>query len=73
MGSRASVQPGPPDRVTVTFRASAADWRGFYAAALRAWQPAGDCWQRQHPISGKTARLCIQPGANSAVIEITEQ
>ena len=73
-GSKSSVQAGPPDRVTVNYKGSAAEWRAFYTAALaRGWTAAGNCWERKHPINGKTENLCVEPGAASAAIQITER
>jgi len=74
-GSKADIKPGPPDRITVAMRASAADLREFYSKALPAykWSAAGNCWQRQHPASNKAETLCVEPANNSAVIQITEK
>lgn len=75
-GSTMSVQTGPPDRITVSLRASAADLREFYVRALPRYkfQPGGGgCWERSNPISNKTATLCLTASANSAVIQITEK
>ena len=69
--SRADAKAGPPDKVTVSMRASAADLRGFYAAALTAykWNAAGNCWEYNSP----SRRLCLDASANSAVITITDK
>ncbi|PYS01712.1 MAG: hypothetical protein DMG16_11520 [Acidobacteria bacterium] len=74
-GSKAEIKAGPPDRITVAIRASAAELRKFYAEALPAykWSAAGTCWQRQHPASNKAETLCVEPANNSAVIQITEK
>ncbi|PYR69108.1 MAG: hypothetical protein DMG20_08100, partial [Acidobacteria bacterium] len=74
-GSKADIKAGPPDRITVAMRASAADLRKFYSEALPAykWSAAGNCWQRQHPASNKAETLCVEPANNSAVIQITEK
>ena len=74
-GSKAEIKAGPPDRITVAMRASAADLREFYSKALPAykWSAAGNCWQRQHPASNKAETLCVEPANNSAVIQITEK
>ena len=74
-GSKADIKAGPPDRITVAMRASAADLREFYSEALPAykWSAAGNCWQRQHPASNKAETLCVEPANNSAVIQITEK
>jgi hypothetical protein len=69
--SKADAKSGPPDKITVSMRASAADLRGFYVAALAAykWTPAGNCWEKDSP----SRRLCIDAGNNSAVITITDK
>ena len=74
-GSKADIKAGPPDRITVAMRASAAELREFYAKALPAykWSAAGSCWQRPHPASNKAETLCLEPANNSAVIQITEK
>ncbi len=74
-GSKTDIKAGPPDRITVAMRASAADLREFYSKALPAykWSAAGNCWQRQHPASNKAETLCVEPANNSAVIQITEK
>ncbi len=74
-GSKAEIKAGPPDRITVAMRASAAELRDFYAKALPAyrWNAAGNCWQRQHPTSNKAETLCVEPANNSAVIQINEK
>ena len=74
-GSRASVSVGPPDRITVSMRATAAELREFYAKALPRyrWQAQGNCWERQNPLSNKGQVLCIEPAANSVVIQIAEK
>jgi len=73
-GTTAAVQAGPPDKITINNqRGSAADWRGFYGAALPAWKAAGNCWERQHPVNKKTETLCVEPAGNSAVVQITEK
>ena len=74
-GSKAEVKPGPPDRITVTMKATGAEWRAFYSDALRVykWSAAGNCWQRQHPASNKSETLCVEPSNTGAVIQITEK
>jgi imidazolonepropionase-like amidohydrolase len=74
-GSKADIKPGPPDRITVSMRASAAELHEFYAKALPTykWSAAGNCWQRQHPISNKGETLCVESANNSAAIQITEK
>jgi imidazolonepropionase-like amidohydrolase len=75
-GATTNVTVGPPDRIRVGLRASAADLRQFYAAALPRyrWQAQGNCWERTHPISNKTQVLCADTsGANSIVLQITER
>ena len=74
-GSKADIKPGPPDRITVSMKASAADLREFYAKALPTyrWSAAGNCWQRQHPVSNKGETLCVESANNSAAIQITEK
>jgi hypothetical protein len=74
-GSKADIKPGPPDRITVSMKASAAELREFYSKALPTykWSAAGNCWQRQHPVSNKGEMLCVDSGNNSAAIQITEK
>jgi imidazolonepropionase-like amidohydrolase len=74
-GSKADIKAGPPDRITVSMRASAAELHEFYAKALPTykWSAAGNCWQRQHPISNKGETLCVESANNSAAIQITEK
>src|SRR5215471_18442505 len=74
-GSKADIKTGPPDRITVSMRASAAELHEFYAKALPTykWSAAGNCWQRQHPISNKGETLCVESANNSAAIQITEK
>lgn len=75
-GSKADVKAGPPDRITVSMKATSKELTEFYAKALPRyrWQPAsGGCFQRQHPISNKTETLCLQPSNNSVVLQITEK
>jgi len=74
-GGKADVKPGPPDRITVSMRASAADLREFYAKALPTykWSAAGNCWAREHPSSKKSETLCLEAASNSAVIQISEK
>jgi hypothetical protein len=74
-GASAKSKIGPPDTVTISFRATAADWREFYSKALPRyrWQAAGNCWQRPHPTSNKTETLCLEPSGSGAVVQITEK
>src|SRR2546422_3174127 len=74
-GSKADIKAGPPDRITVAMRASAADLRDFYSKALPAykWSAAGNCWQRQHPASNKAETLCVEPANNSRSEEHTSE
>jgi imidazolonepropionase-like amidohydrolase len=74
-GSKADIKAGPPDRITVSMRASAAELHEFYAKALPTykWSAAGNCWQRQHPVSNKGETLCVESANNSAAIQITEK
>jgi len=74
-GSKADIKAGPPDRITVSMRASAAELREFYSKALPAykWSAAGNCWQRQHPASNKSETLCVDSSNNAAAIQITEK
>jgi hypothetical protein len=74
-GSKFQSKSGPPDRITVSMRASAADLREFYREALPkySWTAAGNCWERAHPSTKKGQSLCIETSANSAVIQITEK
>ncbi len=75
-GSTSRIVAGPPDRITVGLRASAADLRQFYTAALPRyrWTLQGQCWERTHPISNKTQVLCADTSAaNSIVLQISER
>jgi hypothetical protein len=74
-GSKAEVKVGPPDRITVSMKASAAELREFYARALPTykWTAAGNCWQKEHPSSHKPQTLCVEAANNSAVIQISEK
>jgi hypothetical protein len=74
-GAKFDVKPGPPDRITVSMRAPAADLREFYAKALPTykWASAGNCWSREHPTSKKSETLCVDASNNSAVIQIQEK
>ena len=74
-GAKPEIKAGPPDRIAVSMRASAAELREFYTKALPAyrWSAAGNCWQRQHPASNKSETLCVESANNSAVIQITEK
>jgi hypothetical protein len=74
-GGKADPKPGPPDRITISMRASAAQLRSFYKDALAKynWRAAGNCWEREHPSSKKTETLCLEASNNSAVIQITEK
>jgi len=75
-GSKADVKTGPPDRITISFRASAAELREFYAKALPKyrWQPSGNCWERAHPSSSKAEVLCVETSSpNTALLQITEK
>jgi imidazolonepropionase-like amidohydrolase len=74
-GSKADIKAGPPDRITVSMRATAAELKEFYAKALPTykWSAAGNCWQRQHPVSNKGETLCVESANNSAAIQITEK
>ena len=75
-GSRADVKTGPPDRITISFRASAVELREFYAKALPKyrWQPNGSCWERPHPSSSKAEVLCVETSSpNTALLQITEK
>src|SRR5262245_41231925 len=74
-GGKADVKAGPPDRITVSMRASAAELREFYAKALPTyrWSAAGNCWVREHPSSKKSETLCLEAASNSAVIQISEK
>jgi imidazolonepropionase-like amidohydrolase len=71
LDSKADAKPGPPDKVTLSVNASAADIRGFYAEALAAykWNAAGNCWEKESP----SRKLCLEAGKNSAVITITDK
>jgi imidazolonepropionase-like amidohydrolase len=74
-GGKGEGKAGPPDRISVSARASAAQFRDFYKDALPkyGWKAAGNCWERDHPSSKKNETLCLEAGNNSAVIQITEK
>jgi hypothetical protein len=74
-GGKFTLKAGPPDTITVSMRASAADLREFYADALPkySWKAAGGCWERNHPSTKKPQSLCVQASNNSAVIQISEK
>lgn len=74
-GSKADIKTGPPDRITVSLRATAGELREFYVKALPKyrWQAAGNCWERTNPLSNKPQVLCLDTSANSAVIQISEK
>jgi imidazolonepropionase-like amidohydrolase len=74
-GSKFEVKPGPPDRITVSMKATAGELKDFYAAALPKynWRAAGGCWEREHPTSKKSETLCLEASNNSAVIQISEK
>jgi imidazolonepropionase-like amidohydrolase len=65
------VDVKPPDRVTVSIKASAADLRDFYAKLLQVykWKEAGKCWERETP----SRRLCLEASNNQAVVTVTEK
>lgn len=73
--SKVDTRVGPPDRIAVSMRASAAQLRKFYAEALPAysWKASGSCWERQQPGTNKGQQLCVETAANSAAITITEK
>ena len=74
-GAKFETKSGPPDRITVSMRATAAELREFYAKALPTykWGSAGNCWSREHPTSKKSETLCVDASNNSAVIQIQEK
>ena len=74
-GGKGEGKAGPPDRVSVSMKASANQLRDFYKEALPkyGWRTAGNCWEREHPSSKKTASLCLEAATNSVVIQITEK
>ena len=74
-GSKSDVKAGPPDRIAVSMRATAAELREFYTKVLPTykWSPAGNCWSREHPLSHKAETLCVEASNNSAVVQITEK
>src|SRR5207249_1024601 len=69
-GSKFEIKSGPPDRISISMRATAGELRDFYAKALPAykWSAAGNCWQREHPSNHKSETLCVEASNNSAVI-----
>jgi hypothetical protein len=75
--SKNSVVQGNPARITVTLAgASGNDLRDFYAARLKSlrWAPAGNCWERNHPIqTGKKARLCPETSGSQIVLTLSVQ
>lgn len=68
-------QPGPPAKVTVTGKATAAEWTAFYSAALAkyGWKAAGSCFEKKNIVSSKTNSLCIEASSGTAVITIAEK
>jgi imidazolonepropionase-like amidohydrolase len=74
-GSKAAVNAGPPAKVTISMRATAAELRAFYVAALPKyrWAAAGNCWERTNPVSNKLQSACLETSANSAVLQIAEK
>ena len=74
-GARVDKKEGPPDRITVSMKASAAELRQFYAEALSAykWNSAGNCFERKNPASNKGETLCVEASNGSAVLQITEK
>ncbi len=74
-GSKFEAKAGPPDRITVSMKATGQQFRAFYADILPkySWRASGSCWEREHPTSKKTETLCIEASNNSAVIQITEK
>jgi len=74
-GAKVETKSGPPDRITVSMKASAGELRQFYAKALVAykWNSAGNCFERQHPASNKGETLCVEASNGSAVLQITEK
>jgi hypothetical protein len=71
LDSRTEVKAGPPDKVTVTIKASAGDLKEFYAQALKAykWTSAGGCYEKESP----ARKLCVETNGSGAVITITDK
>jgi hypothetical protein len=60
-----------PDKFNVSIKASAADLRDFYAKVLPhyKWTAAGSCWDHEGP----SRHVCVDAGANSAAVTVTEK
>lgn len=60
-----------PDKFNVSIKASAADLRDFYAKVLPRykWTAAGNCWDHEGP----SRHVCVDAGANSATVTVTEK
>jgi hypothetical protein len=75
--SKSSVAQGTPIRITVALPGAAGnDIRDFYAARLArlSWAPAGNCWERNHPLQpGKKARLCPDGSGSQIVLSLSAQ
>jgi imidazolonepropionase-like amidohydrolase len=65
------VDVKPPDQITVSIKASAADLKDFYAKLLPVykWTAAGNCWEKETP----SRRVCVEAGNNSAVVTVKEK
>jgi len=65
------VDVKPPDHISVSIKASAADLRDFYAKLLPVykWTAAGNCWEKQTP----SRRVCVEASNNLAVVTVTEK
>ncbi len=66
---------GPPHQITVSGKATAAEFREFYTAALSrgGWVAAGNCFEKKNVVTGKTNSLCIDASNGTAVINIVEK
>src|SRR5262249_10513757 len=73
--SKFTTKIGPPDVVTVSLEAPGAKLREFYVALLpkAGWTAAGNCFERKNPVNSKTESLCLDPGNNQIVLNITEK
>src|SRR5262249_18372553 len=58
--AKPEIKSGPPDRVSVSMKATAAQLRAFYASVLPkyGWTAAAGCFEKNHPSTKKPQRLC---------------
>ena len=65
------VDVKPPDQISVSMKASAADLRDFYVKLLATykWTVAGNCWEKDTP----SRRVCVETSNNLAVVIVKEK